>query len=122
MKILLSIKPEFVQKIISGEKKVEYRKRIFKQPVDTVVVYSTMPVGKIIGEFKIENILSNSPNELWEETHEFSGINKLFFDKYFKNKDLGYAIQFNDFVEYPIPLNLSDLKQGLSAPQSFVYL
>lgn len=122
MKVLLSIKPEFVQKIIKGEKKFEYRKKIFKQPVDTVIVYSTLPVGKIVGEFQIESILSDSPNKLWKETHKFSGITKIFFDQYFENKDLGYAIQFKEFKKYPEPLNLSDLKENLSAPQSFVYL
>jgi predicted transcriptional regulator len=44
MKALLSIKPEFVDKIISGEKKYEYRKRIFKQKIEAVVIYCTMPV------------------------------------------------------------------------------
>lgn len=31
MKILLSIKPRFVEKIISGEKLYEYRKVVFKE-------------------------------------------------------------------------------------------
>ena len=66
MKALLSIKPEFIEKIFSGEKQVEFRKSCFKEDVQTVVVYATMPVGKIVGEFEIETILSDSPEELWE--------------------------------------------------------
>ena len=31
MKVLLSIKPQFANKILSGEKLYEYRKRIFKK-------------------------------------------------------------------------------------------
>lgn len=31
MKVLLSIKPEFVEEIILGNKKFEYRKSIFKR-------------------------------------------------------------------------------------------
>ena len=31
MKVLLSIKPEFVEKIFSGEKRFEYRKFAFKK-------------------------------------------------------------------------------------------
>ena len=55
MKILLSIKPEFVEEIFSGRKKFEYRKAIFtNKKVTSVIVYSTMPVGKIVGEFTIE--------------------------------------------------------------------
>lgn len=57
MKVLLSIKPEFVQEIFTGKKKYEYRKVIFTRSVDKVVVYSTKPVGMIVGEFTVENIL-----------------------------------------------------------------
>jgi len=68
MKVLLSIKREFVEQIMNGTKKYEYRKRIFKQDVDSVVIYSTMPVGRIVGEFKIESILKQSPDEIWSQT------------------------------------------------------
>ena len=55
MRVLLSIKPEFVEKIFSGEKLYEYRKAMFKNVnVSSVVIYSTMPVGKIVGEFKFK--------------------------------------------------------------------
>ena len=60
MKVLLSIKPEFVQEIFTGKKKYEYRKAIFTRSVDKVVVYSTKPVGMIVGEFTVENILNDT--------------------------------------------------------------
>ena len=65
MKVLLSIKPEFVQEIFTGKKKYEYRKAIFTRSVDKVVVYSTKPVGMIVGEFTVENILNDTPSTLW---------------------------------------------------------
>ena len=69
MKALLSIKPEFVDKIRTGEKLFEYRKAVFKrQDVKSVVIYSTMPEGKIIGEFEIGEIIKSRPSELWEAT------------------------------------------------------
>ena len=55
MKVLLSIKPEFVEKIFNGTKKYEFRKSIFKNKnIDTVVVYASSPWQYVIGEFKIE--------------------------------------------------------------------
>lgn len=42
---LLSIKPEYVDKIFSGKKGYEHRKAIFKQDIKTIVVYSTQPVS-----------------------------------------------------------------------------
>ena len=64
MKVLLSIKPKFVESIIKGNKKYEYRKAIFKKNVDTVVIYKTTPFCKIIGEFEIDGILSNFVNSI----------------------------------------------------------
>jgi len=58
MTVLLSIKPEFADKIFDGTKKYEFRRRIFKKEgVKKVIVYVTSPVQKIIGEFLIESII-----------------------------------------------------------------
>lgn len=123
MKVLLSIKPEFVEKIFSGEKKFEYRRNIFKNPdVDTIIVYSTMPVGKIVGEFKIQSILNLSIDELWSQTKSKSGINYSFYKSYFHDKDKGYAIKIQAVKEYEKPLMLSDIRENLKAPQSFCYI
>lgn len=67
MKVLLSIKPEYAEQILKGRKKFEYRKSIFKNSkVDTVIIYATMPIGKVIGEFKVGNIISLTSRELWK--------------------------------------------------------
>lgn len=123
MKALLSIKPEFVEKIISGEKRFEYRKAVFKRPeVKTVVIYSTMPEGKIVGEFTIGNIIARHPEELWEETKDEAGINKEFFDEYFSDREIAYAIQIKDFKMYENPIDPYKKERGFKAPQSFKYI
>jgi predicted transcriptional regulator len=123
MKVLLSIKPEYADKILSGEKKFEFRKSIFKRTdVTAIIIYATMPVGKVVGEFEIENILSDRPEEIWYQTKEASGISKFFFDAYFLNREKAYAIQVKNVKSYKTPMDLGDLKQGLKAPQSFAYI
>ncbi|OTG93688.1 ASCH domain-containing protein [Acinetobacter sp. ANC 3832] len=123
MKVLLSIKPEFANKILNGEKKFEFRKSLFKRDgIKTVLIYATMPIGKVIGEFDIEHIISNSPQEIWNETSEFSGISKSFFDDYFENRKMAYAIKVKHVREYLNPQALEDIKVGLKAPQSYVYI
>lgn len=63
MKVLLSIKPEFVNEMVLGNKKFEYRKSIFKRAdVTDVVVYATKPYGKVVGEFKIDRIIDDNPS------------------------------------------------------------
>ena len=80
MKILLSIKPKYVEKIVSGEKKYEFRQTIFKrEQVDTIVVYSSGKVGKLIGEIKFKTILSDTPLNIWNKTKEEAGLSKEDF-------------------------------------------
>lgn len=122
MQALLSIKPQFVEKIFSGEKQYEYRKTIFKKQVQKVMVYSTMPIGKIVGEFVIEDILSGSPEEIWEKTNHAGGVNKTFYERYFKGKEIGHAIKIGDFSLFEEPVEPSHVFESFTAPQSFVYL
>lgn len=122
MKVLLSIKPEFANKIFDGSKKFEFRRSIFKnRAVKTVVVYASSPVKKVIGEFEIDHILNEELEILWNKTEPFSGIRKSFYDLYFQGKSKGFAIQVKDPKIYPTPLNLKET-YGKVAPQSFVYL
>lgn len=124
MKVLLSIKPEFVDEIVSGTKKYEYRKSIFKRrDISTVVIYATKPYGKIVGEFEIDNIIEDKPSNLWKQTKEFSGITKKFFNDYFNGREIGFAIKIKDFIKYDIPIDLYEYDRNIKvAPQSFCYI
>ena len=122
MKVLLSIKPEYAEKIFNGTKKFEFRRSIFKNPdIKTVVVYASSPIQKVIGEFEIENIIFDELNNLWQHTQEFSGINKEFFFEYFSNRQEGYAISIKKTRKYNTPLTLKE-NYNILPPQSFAYL
>jgi len=122
MKVLLSIKPEFALKIFDGTKKYEFRKSIFKRNnINTVVVYASYPIQKIIGEFEIEDILCKDLDSLWQVTKKESGITKDFYDEYFANKEMAFAIQIGDIIRYQNPKYLSEFDIDF-APQSFMYL
>ena len=122
MKVLLSIKPEFAEKIFNGTKKYEFRKSIFKnKDVDTVVVYASSPWQYVIGEFKIETILSDDVDKIWEQTHEFSGITEDFYRMYFAHKKSAFAIKIGHATRFKKHKLLSDYHIKF-APQSYVYL
>ena len=79
MNVILSIKPEFVEKIFSGEKQYEYRKVLFKQKVDTVYIYASRPISKIVGEFKIEKILCDTAANVYiQDMAHLVAINKKY--------------------------------------------
>ena len=122
MKVLLSIKPEFAEKIFNGTKKYEFRKSIFKnKDVDTVVVYASSPWQYVVGEFHIEKILNDNVDRIWEQTHEFSGISEKFYRTYFAHKTNAYAIKIGYVTKYKRGKRLSDYNVNF-APQSYVYL
>lgn len=122
MKVLLSIKPKFAEKIFNGTKKYEFRKSIFKnKDVDTVVVYASSPWQYVIGEFQIETILNDDVDSIWEQTREFSGISEEFYRTYFAHKTNAYAIKIGHVTKYKRGKRLSDYNVNF-APQSYIYL
>ncbi len=122
MKVLLSIKPEFAEMIFNGTKKYEFRRSIFKKRnVETVIVYASSPVQRVIGEFEIDTILYDDLENLWKETKEFSGISKDYFFEYFNNKKQGYAIKIKRTKRYEKDLSIKDDFNTIP-PQSFLYL
>lgn len=122
MKVLLSIKPEFAEKIFDGSKRFEFRRSIFKNKhVKTVVVYASSPMQKVVGEFEIEHIIYDELNNLWNQTQQFAGIEEDYFFEYFSKKKLGYAIKIKKTTKYQNPLSLKE-NFNILPPQSFTYL
>lgn len=119
-KILLPIKPVYVAKILSGEKKVEYRKKVVAD-VDFILIYASAPIKKIVAEFQVENIISSSPEKLWAETKGVGGIEESDYFHYFQGCEKAYAYTISQLTIYENPLDLSDL--GIErAPQSYQYI
>ncbi|OWU98661.1 ASCH domain-containing protein [Fibrobacter sp. UWR2] len=120
--VLLSIKPEFAHKIFEGSKKFEFRKQVFKDAsVKKVIVYSSSPEQKVIGEFEIETILSDTPDNIWIQTSFNSGITQEFYNEYFEGRDKAYAIKVASTKMYRRQKTLADFNIQ-SAPQSFAYV
>lgn len=120
-KVLMSIKPIYVEKILSKEKGYEYRKTFPKKDIDKIIIYSTNPVKKVVGEVEVKQILVENKETLWNETKDKSGTTKAFYDSYFKNKDIAVAYELGEIKIYNPYKNLSDL--GINfVPQSFIYL
>ena len=62
--ILLSIKPEYVERIFNGSKKYEFRKYLPQEKVEKIVVYSTDPVQRVVGEIETLGTLTMKPTPL----------------------------------------------------------
>ena len=124
MKVLLSIKPEYVERILSREKRFEFRRKIFKRPdIDTLVIYASSPIQRVVAEAPIRRILSARPEQIWKATHKHGGISKDKFFEYFHGTDTAYAIEIDSVYEFDEPVLLHEFEPRLTcAPQSFAYI
>ena len=120
-KILMSIKPEYVDKIFSGEKKYEYRKRLCKEKIDTIIVYSSSPIQKVVGELKIKQVLYDKKTIIWNKTYKQGGITKIQYDKYYENCSYAVAYEIEKAILYDKQKDLKDFNVR-TAPQSYVYI
>jgi len=121
-KILLSVKPKYVEKILAGEKTVEYRKRIpADNSVTQVLVYASYPIKRVVAEFTIGRFLEETPKGLWKQTRLIGGISEQDFTDYFKGKDKAYAYVIKNLQIYADSKSLS--QYGIEkAPQDFCYI
>ena len=120
-RMLLSIKPEYVSKIVSGAKKYEFRKFHCRDDIDTIVIYATAPIKQVIGEVSIIAVIEDDVEEVWKQASPDGGITKEAFMEYYKNKKVAIAYQLGEVRTYDEPMALSDV--GLSyVPQSFAYI
>ncbi|WP_445219293.1 hypothetical protein ACKWRH_03230 [Bradyrhizobium sp. Pa8] len=123
MRVLLSIKPVHVENILSGVKTFEFRRKLFtRRDVKTVLIYCTRPVGRLVGEFDIAEILKDHPDRLWLRTRGGSGISKEYFDGYFCGRTEAYALKIGEVRPFASHVDPSDLLENFSPPQSFMYV
>ena len=119
--ILLSIKPEYTERILAGTKKFEFRRQVAKRHVDQILIYSTAPEMKVVASVAVLGVLKETPQDLWQKTKDFSGISHGKYMEYFSKREFAYAYQLGEVTMFKEPKNLSDY--GITtAPQSFAYI
>lgn len=123
MRVLLSIKPAHVENIMSGAKTFEFRRKMFsRREIKTVLIYCTRPVGRLVGEFDIADILEDHPERLWLRTSSGSGISKEYYDGYFCGRTQAYALKIGAVRRFAEHINPSHVMENFSPPQSFMYV
>jgi predicted transcriptional regulator len=124
MSVLLSIRPKYVEAILAGEKKYEFRKSWPRRSGrnDKVFIYMTSPVCKIVGMFRTKSIVEDNPRNLWRRFGVSAGISSNAFFEYFGSRKVGYAIEISDLRVFGKPVEPRTQIPGFVAPQSFLYL
>jgi predicted transcriptional regulator len=119
---LLPIKPRFVQAILDGTKKVEFRRHAFGRHISYILIYASSPIKRVVGYFRIGKITRDAPRRIWQKYENVAGITAAEFEHYYAGADTAVAIEVDDLVVLDRPVALRNLRRSLQAPQSFCYL
>lgn len=122
MKVLLSIKPEYTEKIFSGVKRYEFRRQKPRSVIEKVFIYECSPSKSIVGWFTVKRIISGSPEKIWDFCRNLSGIKKRKFFTYCNGKKVIYAIEIDRVFQFKTPINPLDICSDFKPPQNFSYL
>ena len=113
--IIISIKPKYIEKILSGEKKYEFRKS-FPDGVEAMLIYATNPIKRIVGIAFVEKVMRGRKKEIWDETRVYGGIKEKEYVDYFGDCDEVCAIKINSVWKISEPIEL-----GFRPPQSYMF-
>ena len=123
MNAIMSIRPNFCKLIFDGQKRYEYRKRVFRRlDVDKVYIYASKPISKVVGYFTIKRIICESPSMVWDMTHKQGGITKKQFNDYFKGNKIAHAIEIDEVVKFDTPIDPKEVIKNFTAPQNYMYV
>ncbi len=124
--LLLSIRPEFAQKLFEGRKTVELRRvRPHVRTGDWVLVYVSSPVKALVGGFEVRQIVGDEIGSLWRKVRGEAGITLEQFKAYYAGASVGFGIFLQNPWEFQDPLGLNILRKhfiGFHPPQGYQYL
>lgn len=116
------IKPVYTERILSGEKQFELRKRLPKPETKFAIIYATYPVGLVVGYAEIKGFHQSTVKQLWTKVSKASGIEKSDYLSYFGSNELACAIELDKVFRFKRPFKVGEIRQGFTVPQSFCYV
>lgn len=113
-----------MEKILSGEKRLEFRRRWAREPVDTLVIYATSPVKMLVATARVERIITGTKTSLWKLAQQSGGgVSRRELFQYLNGKKSAVAIEMSDVELMPQPIDPKKVfGDSFSPPQSFIYL
>lgn len=124
--ILISLASRHADKIFSGQKQVELRRRPMSvMPGATVWIYVKLPVGSIVGRARVEAVHALSPTSLWRRFGWMSGLSRQEFFAYFAGVEKGFALVLEGAQRLRKSLSLEALRKAVrrfQPPQFFIRL
>ncbi|RAW01085.1 ASCH domain-containing protein [Pseudochryseolinea flava] len=124
--LLISVRPEFAEKILNGTKTIELRKSSPNVSIgDLVIIYSTLPEKAIVGTCVVQGIMKKSPQQFWRSHSRKMGIDRKRYFEYFKHSSFAVGIVLTSIEKLDEKVSLDLVRKSIpkfSPPQTFRYL
>ena len=124
--LLLSIRPQYAEKIFSGEKTVELRRtKPSVEAGDLVLVYTSSPCCALTGAFVVASVVTGTPEVIWRKCGSKARIERNAFNAYYEGAKSAFAIAIERAWTFDRPVTLLELRRrmkGFHPPQSYRYL
>ncbi len=122
--VLISIHPGYAEKILSGEKRLEFRRSWSAVPVDVLVIYATYPVQRIVALAEVGQTIRGNKTKLWKLAQdEGGGISRRKLFAYLNGKKEGFALELKRTLKIGDGIDPKKLfGKQFYPPQSFRYL
>lgn len=121
--IVLSIKPKYVDMILAGTKTVEFRRAWAAEIVDSIAIYASAPIQKIVAVAQVSDVVAAKPSLLWDYCKKRGGgLTRSELFAYMDGKAKGFAILLHNVNQFDQGVAPSRVITDFSPPQSFRYL
>jgi predicted transcriptional regulator len=127
--LLVSMKPQFAERILTGSKLVEIRRKFSERWIGCkAVLYSSSPQQALVGEATVCSITTGTPEAIWTRFHAGLGCTRDEFSAYVGQAAEVRAIELNNIFPYKQPISLSEityllgLEADLKPPQTYCHL
>lgn len=116
---IISVRPPWASAFFldRNPKTIELRKGNFGTSLkagDSIVIYSTLPVGEAIGTVKVIKRESLTVDRLWEQSQHgrLAKVSRSQFDAYYAGQISGVGVWVSSAALFPSPIALLQLRKN----------
>ena len=105
--VIMSLKPEYGNLVLSGSKTVELRNRIVRiEPGTKIWIYITRPIGEVVAMAAVSSVIHDSPVAIWRRYCRQMCIDWVGFEDYVGDRPQVSALLLESVttLDEPIPI------------------
>ena len=114
--VIISLRPEYGELVVSGSKTVELRNRIVRVDSGTTMwIYITRPVGEIVARASIRSVIHDSPLAIWTRFCKQMCIDHEVFYNYVGDREQVSALVLEDVRKMENPVAIGSIRRVVRA-------